>query len=57
MLAEELKELAEQVQMQRAEAQFVEIKTAKDGCPKRLYDTLSSFSNQDSGGDFDIWDG
>ena len=50
MLAEELKELAEKVHTQRAEAQYIEVKTAKDGCPKRLYDTLSSFSNQDSGG-------
>lgn len=50
MLEEELKELAEKVQTQCAEAQYIEVKTAKDGCPKRLYDTLSSFSNQDSGG-------
>ena len=50
MLAEELRELAARVQVQRAEAQYIEVKTAKDGCPKRLYDTLSSFSNQDSGG-------
>ncbi|WP_302416534.1 ATP-binding protein [Blautia marasmi] len=50
MLAEELRELAARVQIQRAEAQYIEVKTAKDGCPKRLYDTLSSFSNQDSGG-------
>lgn len=26
------------------------MKAARDGCPKRLYDTLSSFSNQDEGG-------
>lgn len=50
MLEEELKELAAKVQSQCAEAQYIEVKTAKDGCPKRLYDTLSSFSNQDSGG-------
>lgn len=50
MLEEELKELAEKVRTQRAEAQYIEVKTAKEGCPKRLYDTLSSFSNQDSGG-------
>lgn len=50
MLAEELRDLAAKVQIQRAEAQYIEVKTAKDGCPKRLYDTLSSFSNQDSGG-------
>lgn len=50
MLEEELKELAAKVQSQCAEAQYIKVKTAKDGCPKRLYDTLSSFSNQDSGG-------
>lgn len=50
MLAEELRELAVKIQMQRAEAQYIEVKTAGEGCPKRLYDTLSSFSNQDSGG-------
>ena len=29
---------------------MLEIKAAEQGCPKRLYDTLSSFSNQDDGG-------
>ena len=28
----------------------MEIKAAESGCPRRLYDTLSSFSNQDDGG-------
>lgn len=50
MLAEELKELAARICAQKVEAQYIEVKTAKEGCPKRLYDTLSSFSNQDSGG-------
>lgn len=50
MLAEELIELAKRVCRQRAEEQTVEVKAAHVGCPKRLYDTLSSFSNQDSGG-------
>lgn len=50
MLEDELRELAAKVQTQRAEEQYIEVKAAKDGCPKRLYDTLSSFSNQDSGG-------
>lgn len=27
-----------------------ELKSAEQGCPKRLYDSLSSFSNQDDGG-------
>lgn len=50
MLTNELIELADQVIAQNAEAQTVEVKTAHGGCPKSLYDTLSSFSNQDSGG-------
>lgn len=50
MLSEELIELAEKIQKQNAEAQIIEVKSAHRGCPKRLYDTLSSFSNQDSGG-------
>ena len=49
MLIEELKNLAQTVQMQRAEAQTVEVKAAHGGCPK-VRDTLSSFSNQNSGG-------
>ena len=50
MLTEELVELVKVIQGCRAEAQVTEVKTAHQGCPKRLYDTLSSFSNQDSGG-------
>lgn len=50
MLKEELVELAELIQRQQAEEQVTEVKSAHDGCPTRLYDTLSSFSNQDSGG-------
>lgn len=50
MLAEELVDLVHLIQTQRCEAQTVEVKAAQDGCPTRLYDTLSSFSNQDDGG-------
>ncbi len=50
MLNEELVELAECIMNQKAESQIVEVKAAHEGCPKRLYDTLSSFSNQDGGG-------
>ena len=50
MLTEELVELVEQIQNLRAEAQTTEVIAAHWGCPKRLYDTLSSFSNQSSGG-------
>lgn len=50
MLVEELVELANKVCKQKAEEQTIEVKAAHIDCPKRLYDTLSSFSNQDSGG-------
>ncbi len=50
LLVEELIELANRICKQKTEEQTIELKSAKTGCPKRLYDTLSSFSNQDSGG-------
>ena len=50
MLPAELLELARAVCRQKAESQTLELKSARVGCPKRLYDTLSSFSNQDGGG-------
>lgn len=50
MLEESLVELANKIMKQKAEEQTIEVKSANKGCPKRLYDTLSSFSNQDSGG-------
>lgn len=50
LLTEELIELAKKVCKQKAEGQTIEVKAAHIDCPKRLYDTLSSFSNQDSGG-------
>lgn len=34
----------------KCETQILELKSAEKGCPKRLYDSLSSFSNQDEGG-------
>ena len=50
MQARELEELVEAIRRQKAEGQTVEVKAAHRGCPQKLYDTLSSFSNQDSGG-------
>ena len=50
MTVEELKEQLKIVQQLKCETQNLELKTAEKGCPKRLYDTLSSFSNQDEGG-------
>lgn len=50
MLSEELLILIKKIQEIKAESQTVKVKSAHNGCPKRLYDTLSSFSNQDGGG-------
>ncbi|MDR2771037.1 MAG: putative DNA binding domain-containing protein [Clostridiales Family XIII bacterium] len=46
----ELYRLIQTVQARRCETQTIEVKAAHRGCPARLYDTLSSFSNQDDGG-------
>lgn len=50
ILSNDLIDLAKSVCEQQAETQTLECKAAHIDCPKRLYDTLSSFSNQDSGG-------
>lgn len=50
MQAEALKKLALDIHRLKAETQTIELKSAAKGCPTRLFDTLSSFSNQDDGG-------
>ena len=50
MTSVELLELIDKVVKSRAEYQYVELKAAKQGCPEKFYDTLSSFSNRDDGG-------
>lgn len=50
MTTEELLDKLELIQKQKCETATLEIKSAAQGCPKHLYDTLSSFSNQDDGG-------
>ena len=50
MTVEELLEKLELIQKMKCETQTLELKSANMGCPKRLYDSLSSFSNQDEGG-------
>lgn len=50
MTAHELNNLLEKIQSIKAETQNIEIKSAKYGCPSKIYDTLSGFSNQDEGG-------
>ena len=50
MQSEELLELINKIQHYKCEFQSIEVKAAKDGCPTKLYDSLSAFSNQDEGG-------
>ena len=50
MTKDELIELLNEVQAARCETATLEIKAAELGCPQKLYDTLSGFSNQDDGG-------
>lgn len=50
MIEEELRHLIQTIQRRGCEGQTTEVKAAHQGCPKKLYDTLSSFSNQDEGG-------
>jgi len=45
-----LKELVEKIVNVKAEFQTIEVKRSKTAASSRLYDTLSSFSNQDDGG-------
>jgi len=47
---EELNEKLNEIQKLKCETSVLELKSARYGCPKRLYDSLSSFSNQDEGG-------
>lgn len=50
MLANELITLVDRVRKQMCEQQNIELKSAAKGTPQKLYDTLSSFSNQPGGG-------
>ncbi|MBP5293208.1 MAG: putative DNA binding domain-containing protein [Clostridia bacterium] len=50
MREEELVSLIRKIQQRRSELQNVELKAAETDFPKKIYDTLSSFSNQDDGG-------
>ena len=52
MVEQELKELIARVEARRCEGQTLEVKAAHGGCPEKLYDTISSFANQDRGGTF-----
>ncbi|WP_455721679.1 ATP-binding protein [Agathobacter sp.] len=50
MTTEELLEKLNMIQKLKCETSTLEIKSAQQGCPKHLYDSLSGFSNQDDGG-------
>ncbi len=50
MLDSELIDLVNDVIDKGCEMQNIELKAAEKGCPKKLYDTLSGFSNQQNGG-------
>lgn len=50
MQVEQLKKIISEVQQLKSEKQTVELKETSRGFPKRIYDTLSAFSNQDMGG-------
>lgn len=50
MLEEELIQLVNKITSEKCEKQYLEIKKAAGGPPTKLYDTLSSFSNQTDGG-------
>ena len=49
MLENELINLVNSIKEQKCENNYIEVKAAKEGCPK-IFDTLSSFSNQEGGG-------
>lgn len=50
MQTEALIKLVEDIRNRKTETQTIELKSASGGCPTKLFDTLSSFSNQDEGG-------
>ena len=50
MQTETLRNLVKDIHNKKFESQNIEVKTAEKGCPTRLFDTLSSYSNQDEGG-------
>ena len=50
MQTEDLKKLIFETIERKAETQTIELKSAEKGCPSRLFDTLSAFSNQNDGG-------
>lgn len=52
MVEKELRDFIERIRIRGCEGQVTEVKAAHEGCPEKLYDTISAFSNQNSGGTF-----
>lgn len=52
MTIEQMHAILAQIQVLKSETQNMQYKTAAKGEPHKLYDTLSSFSNQDESGIF-----
>ena len=50
MQTESLKKIVLDIKNIKSETQKIELKSATQGCPSKLFNTLSSFSNQDDGG-------
>ena len=50
MSREELRQLVAEVQRRQCELDNVEVKAARGGTPKRLFETLSAFANRPGGG-------
>ena len=50
MTRKEVEQLITEVQKRQSELDSVEVKTARGGTPKRLYEALSAFANRTGGG-------
>ena len=50
MTREELQAIIEEVQQRRSELDHVEVKAARGGTPRRVYESLSAFANRPGGG-------
>jgi predicted HTH transcriptional regulator len=50
MTANELREMVNEVRRRRSELDNVEVKSARRGTPRRLYEALSAFANRPGGG-------